>query len=670
MGFAGLCFTDALEMKGADAKKKNPSVQALLAGNDILLGPTSLSADFEAVRNAVRRGVIPRELINEKCRKVLRYKYALGLAAYRPIDPEGLAERLLTPHAQWLAARINAGAMTLVKNDAQCLPLRNLAARRTAVLSLGASEGNAFQQALNRYDSVACFALERSASEEQAQALCARLEAFDRVICAVHAARIPESAALRRLAAERELTLVFFTPPYHARRYAATVKRAKAVLMAYEETPGTMDFAAQALYGGIPVDGRLPVSVPGLFDAGTGIFTEKTRLGYHHPREAGLDPFRLALVDRLAAFGVDTGAYPGCQILIAKDGWVVYHKAFGHTDSTRQTPVTTAHIYDLASVTKATATLPAIMSAYDDGLFTLAQPLGQHLSFVAHTRKADIPIRDLLYHRSGLPPTVDFFRDALADTSLLSACPREGFTTQVAHAMYLCDSFPRYIRRDILNARIRRPGRYLYSCVNFILLKMMFEEIEGIPIDQFLHHRFYAPLGAVTTTFNPLRRFPLHRIVPTENDCKVRHQLLQGFVHDEAAAFQGGVSGNAGLFSSAGDLAKLLQLYLDGGIYGGERYLSLETATLFTSAKSPKSRRGLGFDKPSRSFPASPCGHLAPPAVYGHTGFTGTCFWVDPDNRLIYIFLSNRVHPTRNNPLLSHLDLRERIQDQIYKSFL
>jgi beta-glucosidase-like glycosyl hydrolase/CubicO group peptidase (beta-lactamase class C family) len=670
LGFNGLCFTDALEMKGAAAMGTNASVQALLAGNDILLGPSSLSTDFEAVRKAIQRGIIRREVIAEKCRKVLRYKYALGLDTLRPVQTEGLQERLLTPHAAWLAAKLNAEAMTLVKNEDDFFPLQDLGNKRTAVLSLGAPAGNVFQQSLSRYDSVIFFSLERTATREQVKDLCARISNYDRVICAVHTTRIPENEMLRQWAVDHPLALVFFTPPYHARRYKSMIKEAKAVLIAYEETQGTMDFAAQAVYGGVSVKGRLPVTVPGLFNTGTGIETEKTRLGYHEPEEAGVDPSHLALVDRLATFGLDTGAYPGCQLLVAKDGWVIYHKAFGYTDSSRLTAVTTNHIYDLASVTKATATLPALMKAYDENLFSLRRPLGDYLSFVAHTKKANILIRDMLYHRSGLPPTVDFFRDVLADSSLFSTSPYEGFTTQVARDFYLCDSFPKYIRRDILDARMRKQGRYVYSCVNFILLKMMFEEIKGTAMDEYLRLAFYAPLGANTTTYNPLRRFLLERIVPTENDRTVRKQVLQGFVHDEGAAFQGGVSGNAGLFSTANDLAKLLQLYLNEGKYGGESYLSAETLRFFTSNKSPNSRRGLGFDKPSRSIASSPCGHLAPPSTYGHTGYTGTCFWVDPDNQLIYIFLSNRVHPARTNLLLSHLDLRERIQDEIYKSFL
>jgi beta-glucosidase-like glycosyl hydrolase/CubicO group peptidase (beta-lactamase class C family) len=670
LGFSGLCFTDALEMKGAAAKGTNASVQALLAGNDILLGPSSLVTDFEAVQKAVHRGIIRRELIEEKCRKVLRYKYVLGLNNYRPIETEKLPERLLSPHGAWLSAKLNVEAMTLVKNEEDFLPLRELGNKRTAVLSLGSPSGNTFQQLLSRYDSVALFSLERTATHEQVKAICDRLVTYDRVICAVHTTRISENEALRQLAAEHELALLFFTPPYHARRYKATIQEAKAVLIAYEETQGTMDFAGQAIYGGVAVKGRLPVTVPGLFEMGSGIETEKTRLGYHEPEEAGVDPFHLTLVDRLVKLGLDTGAYPGCQLLVAKNGWVIYHKAFGYTDSSSQTAVTTEHIYDLASVTKVTATLPALMKAYDEDLFTLRQPLGRHLSFVAHTKKANILIRDMLYHRSGLPATVDFFKDALADSSLCSTVPREDFSIQVARDFYLCDSFPQYIRRDIRNARMVRQGRYVYSCVNFILLKMMFEEMKGIAMDDYLHHSFYAPLGAQTTTYNPLQRFPLNRIVPTENDRTVRKQVLQGFVHDEGAAFQGGVSGNAGLFSTANDLAKLLQLYLNEGKYGGEDYLSAATVRFFTSNKSPNSRRGLGFDKPSRSIASSPCGHLAPLSTYGHTGYTGTCCWIDPDNQLIYVFLSNRVHPTRTNVLLSRLDLRERIQDEIYKSFL
>ena len=223
--------------------------------------------------------------------------------------------------------------------------------------------------------------------------------------------------------------------------------------------------------------------------------------------------------------------------------------------------------------------------------------------------------------------------------------------------------------QDIKDSRLGTRGKYVYSCINFIMLKMMAENLMKQPMDQLLHNDFYSRLGAWHTTYNPLRRMDSLQIVPTENDQFVRRQLLRGYVHDEAAAFQGGVSGNAGLFSNANDLAKVLQLFLNQGTYGNEQYLSAETCRLFTQSKSPTSRRGLGFDKPAvGTHKGSPCSNLTPPSTYGHTGFTGTCFWVDPDNQLLYIFLCNRVNPSRANNKLSALDIRTRIQDAIYKA--
>ena len=252
---------------------------------------------------------------------------------------------------------------------------------------------------------------------------------------------------------------------------------------------------------------------------------------------------------------------------------------------------------------------------------------------------------------------------------IVSDTRKPGFTTEVARNFYVSDSFKDTILQDIKKSRLGTRGRYVYSCVNFIMLKMMVENLMRSPMDQLLRDDFYSGLGAWHTTYNPLKRMDTLQIVPTEQDGFVRRQLLRGYVHDEAAAFQGGVSGNAGLFSNANDLAKVLQLMLNQGTYGGERYLSLETSRLFTQSKSPTCRRGLGFDKPVIGNPkASPCGALAPASVYGHTGFTGTCFWVDPDNQLIYIFLSNRVNPSRANNKLGSLDIRTRIQDAIYKA--
>ena len=251
----------------------------------------------------------------------------------------------------------------------------------------------------------------------------------------------------------------------------------------------------------------------------------------------------------------------------------------------------------------------------------------------------------------------------------VSSVKKEGFQREIARGMYVCDTFDNLILRKIKDSKVIRRGKYKYSCVNFIMLKMMLEKIMQQPMDRLLDENFFNPLGAYSTTYNPLQKMDTSKIAPTEKDPFLRRQHLRGYVHDEAAAFQGGVSGNAGLFSNANDLCKVLQLYLNNGEYGGERFLSEQTCRLFTTSKSANSHRGLGFDKPYMPNPRySPCGALAPASVFGHTGYTGTCFWVDPDNGLIYIFLTNRVNPTRENNRMGRMDIRTRIQDAIYQS--
>lgn len=681
LGFTGLCFTDALAMKGATPRKTdNPSVMALLAGNDVLLASATPIDDFAAVKEAVAEGILDMADIEAKCLKILQYKYIAGLNKYRPVETKGLSERLNSPHAAWLAAKLNAEAITLLKNEDDVIPLRQLAKKKIAALAIGDEAGNEFQAMLNQYDTVACYSITRSSSAAHVQRVYNQLAQYDVIVCGIHTIRIPESPALKQLAAKKELILSFFTIPYSCKEYKGTIQKAKSVIMAYESTPLAQKYAAQLVFGGIAAKGKLPVSIPGLYYSETGIFTEKTRLGYHEPEEAGVNADRLDVIRTIVEDGLEQGAYPGCQVLVAKDGMIVYNKAFGYFDQTRRQPVGETSVYDLASASKATGTLLAVMKAYDEKRFTLNSKIADFIPELAQSNKKDLSVKELLYHQSGVVPTINFYKDAVdkphskgGALSFLPSCvsdaPTPGYTTEAARHFYIHDSFKDSILRDIKDSKLGTRGKYLYSCVNFIMLKMMVENQMKQPMDQLLRTTFFDPLGARTTTYNPLKRMDTLQIVPTENDQLVRRQLLRGYVHDEAAAFQGGVSGNAGLFSNANDLAKVLQLYLNQGTYGGERYLSAETSRLFTQSKSPTSRRGLGFDKPvPGNAKASPCGVLAPVSVFGHTGFTGTCFWVDPDNQLIYIFLSNRVNPTRTNNKLSSLDIRTRIQDAIYKS--
>jgi beta-glucosidase-like glycosyl hydrolase/CubicO group peptidase (beta-lactamase class C family) len=668
-GFQGLLFTDALAMKGALVKEsENISVKALQAGNDILVSPATPITDFEAVKEALEKGTLDLKDIERRVLKVLQYKYITGLADYRPIQTKGLSERINTPHAAWLAAKLNEEGITLLKNTSGYIPLKELDKKKIAALSLGEPKGNEFQQMLNRYDSVSFFTLGRNATAAEQKKVYAELETFDLIICSIHTVRIPESELLLKVTEKKDVILTFFTQPYFSKDYKKSIDKAKAVIMAYETSRPAQRYAAQLIFGGIAAKGKLPVSIPGMYFSGTGVFTGKTRLGYHEPEETGANSDRLHVIDGIVKEALEAKAFPGCQVLVAQDGLVIYDKSFGYYNYDKKQRVDEHSVYDMASVSKAAGTLLAVMKSYDEKNFTLTNKISDYIPELKDSDKKDIIIKDLLYHQSGVIPTIAFYTNKNLP-NLVSDTAKPCFRTEVASGFYLHDSFRDTVINEIKTSKLGAKGKYLYSCINFIMLQKMVEAQTKEPLDKLLRANFYRRLGAVTTTYNPLKTMDTLRIVPTEDDRLVRRQLLRGYVHDEAAAFQGGVSGNAGLFSNANDLAKVLQLFLNQGEYGGERYLSSETSQLFTQSKSPVSRRGLGFDKPAVGTPKlSPCGALAPASVYGHTGYTGTCFWVDPDNRLIYIFLCNRVTPTRANNKLSSLDIRARIQDAIYKA--
>lgn len=695
LGFDGLVFTDGLAMKGV-SDEKNHCVRALLAGNDILLGPISPAVQLEAVKKAVKDGVISQDVIDAKCRKVLSYKYILGIYKEKPIDVTNLSSQLNTDYGIWLCRKLNEKAITLLKNKEQLVPLKKLDNRSIAAVSVGPAGNNNFQNTLRRYGDVACFSVADNAG---LLALKKKLEGYNTLIISVHTDKVNVNNAIESIAQGKQTILSFFVVPYRMTGYTSSIKSSDAIVLAYENTDYAQEFAAQAIFGGIGVDAKIPVSVKGLFDIGDGIETQKVRLGYNSPEEVGLKSEYLAKIDTIANEGINAKAYPGCQILIAKNGVVIYDKAFGSFEYNGKRKVDTDDIYDLASMTKAVATLPAVMKLYDEDKFSLNTPISKFVPALKNTDKDKITIRDALYHESRLVSFLPYYMKAIDETSftgklfsvkstdlhkaqfdkttwartdfkfkpdMVSAVPKNGYL-QIADDMFVNEAYKDTILLSIAQSKLRSRKSYLYSCLNFMLLKEVVEDASKTDLNTFLQKNFYSRLGAVTATYNPLNRFPKDRIVPTERDDFLRKQLLQGYVHDEGAAFMGGTSGNAGLFADANDIAKLCQMYLNDGEYGDERYLSKKTCRLFTVSKSSLSRRGLGFDRPElQTNKSGPTGRSAPASVYGHTGFTGTCFWIDPDNQLIFIFLSNRIYPKRTSNGLMSLSIRPRIQEAIY----
>ena len=692
MGFTGLIFTDGMAMKGV-SDQPEASVKALLAGNDIILGVVNQAKEFASVKKAVEDGTIPTSLLEEKVRKILSYKYILGVNKFTPIKTSTIHNRVNTPSAEWVQRKIYDGALTLLKNEEELIPIKRLDSTKIAAVSIGVPVNNTFHKYLKKYASVTIFSAQSTAALAEIRSL----KEYDLVIISIHSNNIADAAVLQQLTKNQKTVLTFFTSPYRLDNFQTSINNATAVVMAYDPTDFAQMSAAQGIFGGIGMSGRLPVST-GIMKEGTGFDTSKNRLGYSMPEEVGLISERFNEIESIALEGIRQRAYPGCQILIAKDGVVIYEREFGNFDYGESPKVTDETVYDLASVTKASATLAAIMKLYDEKKIRLQDPLSKFVPETKGTDKANLTIRSLLLHETGIVAFIPYYTVAIDENSysgslfgkksavyharyagawgrtdykflpeLISARESEEFHLPVAKGLYASNKMYDKLLKEIIDTPLKRKGSYRYSCLNFMLLKEAVESVSKTDLDSYTKQNFFLKLGASTTTFQPLKHLPIERIPSTEDDPFFRKQHVRGYVHDEGAALFGGISGNAGLFSNASDLAKLYQMWLNRGEYGGERYLSEETVRLFTTTKSSISRRGLGFDKPdptnSRYSPTSPG---TPIEVYGHTGFTGTSFWVDPIHNMIYIFLSNRVNPSRTPNRFSSLSTRERIQEELY----
>lgn len=701
LGFKGLVFTDALAMKGVSSHS-NVCLQAIKAGNDMVLSPRPLKPEIDAVLDAVKNGELSEATINEKCRKVLAYKYVLGAYNQKQIQISGLENRINTPEARDLIKRINRSAVTVLSNRNNLLPLHP-EVKEVALLHVGQPDNaRTFEETLKTHVGVTSIVLRPNLPPAERKALHERLSKFKRVVVCISDVQLAHyHTFLQEFAPELPVICIFLTPARQIQQLAESVPKAWTAILGHSQNKEAQELIANSLFGKDTMSGRLSASIGDLFAAGDGITISPQSVRYFMPDENGMSSKILSRIDSIATEGITEGAYKGCQVLVMKDGKTMYSKSFGTFTGDPAQPVTNESIFDIASLSKTSGTLLAVMKLYDKGLFNLADKVSDHLPFLKGTDKEDITIRELLFHESGLISTINFYQKAIDKNSypgrlFSSRRDNEDFVQissnfyaqskfkyadgmmsdkedathrlQISDNMWLANSF-----RDSINAAIietpLRSKTYRYSCVGFVLLQKLVEEKSKMRMDEFLKKEFFDPMGLKRTAYLPLRYFEKAEIVPSSVDSFLRKTTLQGFVHDETAAFQGGVSGNAGLFSTAEDLARIYLMLMNGGPYEGRRYLSRETCYLFTTARSKISRRGLGFDKPDKkNEKRSPCCEQAPGSVYGHTGFTGTCAWVDPTNKLVYVFLSNRIYPDPWVNKLSHLNIRSRIQEKMYQA--
>ncbi len=687
LGFEGIAFTDALNMKGVSSFYKPGEVDllALLAGNDVLLFAENVPKAMEMITAAMAEGRISQDEIDARCRKLLHLKAWAGLDRYRPIEVKNLYEDLNDGRAKALMNELVASSLTLLRNEKNLLPLKGLDQMRIASLVIGDAGGSVFQRTLSRYAPVEHFALQKNFTDSVALAMLEALKQYDRVIISLHGLTTKRADTfgvttamlnyLNALADSVSTIVNVFGNPY-ALSVMPGLERMDAVLLSYERTEVSQRQAAQAIFGGVGLSGRLPVTANRHFALGTGVSTEKIRVGYGEPEQADIDSKKLKDIEAIVNRAIAEKAMPGAQVLVARNGMVVYEKMFGNHTYEGKRAVEWNDVYDIASITKIASSLASFMTLVDKQKVDVDDKVSMHLKHLKFTNKKDIIFRDMLAHYARLQAWVPFYQKTLTmgqpDPRYYSTTVTEAFPLRVAEQLYMRKDYPDTVRKMIDDTELRPKKEYKYSDLGYFYLRDVVEQKTGMGLDAYVDRTFYRRMGLQLLGYHPRSRVPLDRIVPTEYDMTFRKQLIQGDVHDQAAAIFGGVGGHAGLFSNANDLAVMMQMFLNKGEYGGDRFISTETVDEFIRCQFCKegNRRGIGFDKPEADGKGGPTCECVSYLSFGHTGFTGTMAWADPDNGLVYIFLSNRVYPDADNNKLLQMNVRTDVQQAIYDAIL
>ena len=690
LGYDGLTFTDALNMKGVAKFFPGGEIAAesIIAGNDMLCLPEDVPEVIAKIREAIENGKITWEDIYVKTKKVLLNKYKYGIADVKPIETNNLTADLNAGILQ-MNKRIAENSLTVLNNqDKQFFPLKpNSQEKEVVYVGIGISEENVFARRMKEdYDADAFY----FDYQEDAARILSTVELiknrYKSVVIGVHNYNrypanqfgiSPYSLDLIKKIQENNKTIIFdFGNPYAIKNFCD----APNLIACYEDDSTTHKAAADLLLGKISAYGTLPVTVCDKYHYGSGI-VHAPLLPETSPENVGVNAAKLQAIDSITEAGIKAGAFPGAVVLAARDGKIFYQKAFGTYNYGSFDPIMTNSIFDMASVTKICATTISIMKLVDEGKVKLNGTLGTYLPWVRKSDKKNLTIENILLHQAGLVSYIPFFKETL-DTlgnplpSIFHTEKSNQFRIRVAKNMYMRNDYMDTMYKRILTSKLGPTGKYIYSDNDFIFLGKIVEQISGMTLDQYVSKTFYQPMGMHSIGFHPLDKFDSSLIVPTETEKHFRNQHLVGDVHDPGSAMFGGIAGHAGLFSSAEDIAAIMQMLLNGGSFHGVQYIKPETVKLFTAYSSSISRRGLGFDKPQKDnlttkdkdpYPS----RLASPLTFGHTGYTGTCTWADPKTGIVYVFLSNRVNPDGGENLkLSRMNIRGEIQDAIYRAIV
>lgn len=683
LGFKGLIYTDALEMKGASefSDPGDIDLAAFLAGNDVLLISEDVPKAVEKIKEAYDTNVISEERLAYSVKKILQAKYKVGLNNFKPIETDLLIEDLNRISDQLLYEMAIENAITVVKNKDNILPIRKLETKQIAYVNLGDDDGSPFLKELQKYTKV------HEISADNLDELITKLKAYNTVVIGFHRSddhpwkdykfSDKELVWLYEIARNNTVILDVFVKPYGLLDID-TFENIEGLVVSYQNSKVSQEKSAQLIFGSIPAKGELPVSIGEFYKAGHGIsFNTLSNLGYSIPERVGMDSKRLNKIDSVAQFAIDQEMTPGIQLLVARKGKVIYNKNFGkHTYAKNAELVKFSDIYDVASLTKILATLPLLMEMEENGIVNLDTKLAEILPDYVNSNKKNITLKEMLSHYARLKPWIPFYFATLDSTKHPSIkyyrkAPTSTFNVKVANELYMRKDYIDSMQSIIVESELLKSLRYRYSDLPYYILKEYIETYYNESLSELVQDHFYKSLGANYTTYNPYNKFSNTVIVPSEVDNYYRYQVVQGYVHDMGAAMQGGVGGHAGIFSNANDVAKIMQLFLQKGYYGGKRYFKTQTLDKFNTCYycDNDNRRGIGFDKPQLGDSGPTCGCISMTS-FGHSGFTGTYAWADPEEEIVYVFLANRTYPSSEaNPLLKE-NIRTEIQRLIYESII
>ena len=743
LNFKGLVFTDAMDMKGATKyyPEGKANVKAILAGNDILETLTDVPGAFNAIKYALNNKEITQTDIDERVRKILLAKAHAGLWNYKPIETENLVVDLNTSKSDALNRELAEKMLVVLQNRNDILPIKNLETTKIASLTIGAKDKTVFQKTTDLYTKISHFNLDENSDTSQISAVKDSLKKFDLVLLALNGLSIrpannyslkPKIAALfNEFSANDKVINILFSNVYTLSKFN-DLKKGQALIMAMQESNYTQMAVAELIFGATNATAKLPVTVNENYKFNDGITTQKLgRFSYSNPENLGISEKIVSKIDSIVNGAIQQKATPGAVVLVAKEGKVFFHKAYGKHTYEGDKKVELTDLYDLASITKISTSALAFMKLQDEGSFNLDKTMGEIVPSWSKSNKADLKYKDILTHQARLRAWIPFWMNAIDSVAMIKTSPvflqkfkkdyslnffqkifsakksilkmdqkingntelwnktidlkntptiwksntfsttkENGFNIQISENLWMHSVMEANLFKAIEDSPLREKQEYIYSDLSYYLVPQIVNRLKGQSFEAFLKSNFYNKLGANSLTFNPKKHFSLNNIVPTEYDSLYRKNLIHGNVHDEGASILDGVSGHAGLFGNANDLAKLMQMYLQKGNYGGVNYIKESTLNEWTAYpfdKEINSRRGVAFDKPDRKRAGISTAASASVESFGHSGFTGTYTWVDPKYNLVYVFLSNRVYPTRNNSKLSDLNVRTNILEEIYK---